>query len=50
MDGFQRRLSTSLQFRLSVMLSVTILVIAVAAGLFSFTASYAEAHELSWSN
>jgi len=46
MDGFQRRLSTSLQFRLSVMLSVTILVIAVAAGLFSFTASYAEAHEL----
>lgn len=46
MDGFQRRLSTSLQFRLSVMLSLAILVIAVAAGLFSFTAAYADAHEL----
>ena len=46
MDGFQRRLITSLQFRLSVLLSLAILVIAVAAGLFSFIASYAEAHEL----
>ncbi len=46
MDGFQSRLSTSLQFRLSVMLSLAILVIAVAAGLFSFTAAYADAHEL----
>ncbi|MBX3618990.1 MAG: two-component sensor histidine kinase [Rhizobacter sp.] len=46
MDGFQRRLSESLQFRLSVMLSLAILVIAVAAGLFSFTATYADAHEL----
>ncbi|CAN5897293.1 ATP-binding protein [soil metagenome] len=46
MDGFQRRLSASLQFRLSVVLSLAILGIAVAAGIFSFTAAYGEAHEL----
>jgi two-component system OmpR family sensor kinase len=46
MDGFQRRLSASLQFKLSLMLSLAILVIAVAAGLFSFHAAYGEAHEL----
>lgn len=46
MDGFQRRLSASLQFKLSLVLSLAILVIAVAAGLFSFHAAYGEAHEL----
>jgi two-component system, OmpR family, sensor kinase len=46
MDGFQRRLSASLQLRLSVLLSLAILAIAVAAGLFSFMAAYGEAHEL----
>ena len=46
MDGFQRQLSASLQFRLSMVLSLVMLAIALAAGLFSFAAAYGEAHEL----
>jgi two-component system, OmpR family, sensor kinase len=46
MDGFQGRLRQSLQFRLSAWLSLVILVIAVAAGGFSFISAFQEAIEL----
>lgn len=50
MDGFQTRLRAhlthSLQFRLSFYLAVTSLIAALAAGLVSFSAALAEAHEL----
>lgn len=46
MDGLKKRLNDSLQFKLSFSLSLVILVIAVAAGLFSFIAAFDEAHEL----
>ena len=46
MDGFKKRLNASLQLRLSVALSLTILVIAVVAGLFSFATGFQQAHDL----
>lgn len=50
MDGFQARLRArlkhSLQFRLSFFLAVTSLFAALVAGVVSFTAALAEAHEL----
>ena len=46
MDGFKKRLNASLQFKLSFTLSLAILSIAVAAGLFSFASAFDEAHEL----
>ncbi|TAJ77968.1 MAG: two-component sensor histidine kinase [Gallionellaceae bacterium] len=46
MDGFKKRLNTSLQFRLSFMLALSILGIALVAGAFSFVSAYNEAHEL----
>lgn len=46
MDGLKKRLNDSLQFKLSFSLSLVILVIAMAAGLFSFIAAFDEAHEL----
>ncbi|KGM40041.1 hypothetical protein JY96_08350 [Aquabacterium sp. NJ1] len=50
MDGFQTRLRArlkhSLQFRLSFFLAVTSLFAALVAGVVSFTAALAQAHEL----
>ncbi|WP_448681163.1 ATP-binding protein [Pseudomonas nicosulfuronedens] len=46
MDGFQRRLRDSVQFRLSLALSVTILIIALLASVFAFLAAYQEALEM----
>lgn len=46
MDGDQRRVGRSLQFRLSVWLAVAVLLSAVAAGVFSFKAAFHEANEI----
>jgi len=46
MEGFKKRLNESVQFKLSVSLSLAILVIAVVAGIFSFLSAFDEAHEL----
>lgn len=46
MDGFQGKISQSLQFRLSAWLSLTIAGIALAAGIFSFVSAFHEANEL----
>ncbi|MGU7774961.1 sensor histidine kinase [Burkholderia sp. MR1-5-21] len=46
MDGFKKRLSESIQFRLSVALSVAILAVATVAAAFAFTSAFDEAHEL----
>lgn len=46
MDGLQRRLSGSVQHRLSIMLSIAILMVAAVAGIFSFHSSFEDAHEL----
>jgi len=46
MDGFKRRLNESVQLKLSVTLSMAILVVAIVAGVFSFLSAFDEAHEL----
>jgi two-component system, OmpR family, sensor kinase len=46
MDGFKKRLSHSIQLRLSFWLSSVIVVLAIVAGVFSFLSAYDEAHEL----
>lgn len=46
MDGFQRRLRDSVQFRLSLALSATILIVALLASVFAFLAGYQEALEM----
>lgn len=46
MDGHKARLSDSLRLRLSLWLSVAILVFAGIAGVISFGAAFDEAHEL----
>jgi len=46
MDGVKGRMSHSIRLRLSVWLSVVIVGVAVAAGLFSFTNAYEEALRL----
>lgn len=46
MDGLKRRLNESVQFRLSATLSVTILIVALLAGLFAFVSAYDEALEM----
>lgn len=46
MDGFKKRLSESIQLKLSFTLSLAILVVAVVAGVFSFLSAFTEAHEL----
>jgi two-component system, OmpR family, sensor kinase len=46
MDGFKRRLSESVQFKLSLALSLAILIIALVGGTFSFISAFDEAHEL----
>ncbi|PCE24685.1 sensor histidine kinase [Burkholderia ubonensis] len=46
MDGFKKRLSESIRFRLSAALSVAILVVATVAAAFAFSSAFDEAHEL----
>ena len=46
MDGFKAKLSNSLQFQLSAWLSAVVVLLALAAGSFSFWASFEEANEL----
>ena len=45
MDGFKKRLSESVQLRLSVTLSLTILLVAIVASIFAFVSAFEEAHE-----
>src|SRR6195952_2699264 len=46
MDGFKKRLSESVQLRLSMALSLVILVVALVGAAFAFTSAYDEANEL----
>jgi two-component system OmpR family sensor kinase len=46
MDGYAKRLNASIQRKLSLALSLAILVVAVVAGIFSFLSAFDEAHEL----
>lgn len=46
MDGFKKRLSDSVQLRLSVALSLAILIVALVAGVFAFISAFDEANEL----
>lgn len=46
MDGFKRRLNASIQLKLSASLMLTIVVVAIVAGIFSFVTAFEEAHEL----
>lgn len=46
MDGSPGKIKRSLQLRLSVWLSLVILIVAVAAGIFSFASAFEEAIEL----
>lgn len=46
MDGFKKRLSESVQLRLSVTLSLAILIVAIVAGIFAFVSAFDEAHEM----
>ncbi|MDI3353044.1 ATP-binding protein [Pseudomonas sp. UYIF39] len=46
MDGFKKHLSDSIQLRLSVTLSLAILIVAVLAGFFAFVSALNEAHEM----
>lgn len=46
MDGFKRRLKTSIQLRLSFWLALAICVVALLAGVFSFVSAFDDAHEL----
>ncbi|WP_065260057.1 ATP-binding protein [Pseudomonas bananamidigenes] len=46
MDGFKRRLRDSVQLRLSVTLSLAILVVALLAAAFVFVSALDEAHEM----
>lgn len=46
MDGFQGRLNGSVQRKLSLILSLVILGVAVVAGAFAFLNAFDEAHEL----
>ncbi|SDH97568.1 sensor histidine kinase [Pseudomonas abietaniphila] len=46
MDGFKKRLSESVQLRLSFALSLAILIVALAAGVFAFISAYDEANEM----
>ena len=45
MDGFKKRLSESVQLRLSVTLCAAILLVALAASIFAFFSAFEEAHE-----
>lgn len=46
MDGFKRCLSDSVQSRLSITLSLAILIVALLAGAFAFISALDEAHEM----
>ena len=46
MDGVKRRLGQSIQLRLSLWLTIAVLLSAVAAGVFSFKAAFHEANEI----
>lgn len=46
MDGFKKRLSESVQLKLSLALSLAILVVGLVAGTFSFMTAFDEANEL----
>lgn len=46
MDGFKKRLNESIALKLSFSLSLTILVVAIVAGMLSFVSAFDEAHEL----
>ncbi|MHC8319670.1 ATP-binding protein [Pseudomonas sp. GB2N2] len=46
MDGFKKRLNDSVQVRLSVTLSLAILIVAVLAGMFAFISAINESHEM----
>ncbi len=46
MDGFKTRLRESVQLRLSASLSLVLLIVAMAAGVFAFVSTFDEAHEM----
>ena len=46
MDGFKKRLNASMQLKLSASLLLTIVLVAIVAGIFSFVTAFEEAHEL----
>jgi two-component system OmpR family sensor kinase len=46
MDGFKKRLTESVQLRLSVALALAILLVAALASVFAFVSAFDEAHEL----
>lgn len=46
MDGMQARLGTSIRFRLSLGLALSVLVVAIVATVTSFRSAYEEAYEL----
>ena len=46
MDGFKRKLTQSLQYKLSAWLCVAIIAMAIAGGTFSFATAFEEANEL----
>ncbi|MGY2438232.1 ATP-binding protein [Pseudomonas sp. SDO52101_S400] len=46
MDGFKRRLRDSVQLRLSVTLSLAILIVALLTAVFAFVSALDEAHEM----
>jgi two-component system OmpR family sensor kinase len=46
MDGFERPVASSLRFKLSAWLSLAIVLIAAAAGVFSFVSATDEAHDM----
>jgi two-component system OmpR family sensor kinase len=45
MDGFKKRLSESVQLRLSITLSLAILLVALVASVFAFVSAFDETHE-----
>lgn len=46
MDGFKRHLNASIQLKLSASLMLTIVLVAIVAGIFSFVTAFEEAHEM----
>ncbi|RBJ79705.1 two-component sensor histidine kinase [Pseudomonas sp. MWU12-2534b] len=46
MDGFKKRLSESVQLRLSIVLSTAILIVALLAAVFAFVTAFDEAREM----
>ena len=46
MDGFQKRLNGSVQRKLSFVLLLAILLVAIVVGIFSFHSAFEDAHEL----